>query len=142
MDPGTAAVIAALIGAGGQAAGGIFGAMGQSQSNKASGRQAAQMDPFIEALTQLGDHSGLRGAASRELTAGSNMMNAQLSQRGIYNSGAALQQQRALSSDVFSDLAQAINQDEITRLTAGAQLIGNTPGYGYFDRQTGETRGK
>lgn len=153
MDP---TIIAALIGAGSQLLGGGAGAIGQTQSNRAAGRQAAQMDPFIDALMSLGrdigsggDYGGLRGAASRELTAGSNILNAQLGARGIYDSGVAMQAQTGLASDVYSNLAQAINADQLARsqielgaIGTGLSAIQSTPGYGYYDRETGQTRGK
>jgi len=156
MDPGTATIIAALISAGTQAASGAAGAIGQSQSNKARGRQAAQMDPFIEELMSLGesigsggDYGGLRGQASRELGAASSALNAQLAQRGLYSSGVAMQQQSQLAGDVYSQLAQAINADKLARsqielgtIGTGLSAIQSTPGYGYFDRETGQTQGK
>jgi len=163
---GTAAAVNAI----GQGVGGIAGAIGQGQSNRASGRQAAQMDPYIQALASLGnqigaqgaaiagggDYGGLRGQAASELSRASEALNAQLAQRGIYSSGAALGQQRQLAGDVYSQLAQAINADQLSRQQIGlqalgqqaalsgqaAQMIAATPGYGYFDQQTGRTRGK
>jgi hypothetical protein len=145
-----------LVGGVGSLLGGIFGAIGQSQSNRARGRQAAAMDPFIEQLMALGeqigeggDYGGLRGQASRELTAGSNALNAQLAQRGIYNSGTAMSAQRGLTADVMSQLAGAINADKLARsqielgtIGTGLNTIASSPGYGYFDRETGKTQGK
>ena len=145
-----------MIGGIGSLLGGITGAIGQAQSNRARGRQAAQMEPFIDALMSLGeqigeggDYGGLRGQASRELTAGSNALNAQLAQRGIYNSGVAMGQQRQLAGDVYSQLAQAINADQLMRsqielgaVGTGLNAVGSNPGYGYFDRDSGQTRSK
>lgn len=169
-EAGAATVLGAGVQAGGEAVGGVAGAIGQSQANRASGRQAATMDPYIEALTALGqqigaqgqmiagggDYGGLRGQAARELGVASQALNAQLAQRGIYSSGAAIGQQRQLVGDVYSQLAQAINADQLQRQQIGlgalgqqamlsgqaAQMIGSTPGYGYYDRSTGKTRGK
>lgn len=156
MDPATATMISAAIGAGSDLMGGAAGAYGQWQSNKASGRQAAQMDPFIEMLVQMGnqvasggEYGGLRGQAQRELASGGNALNAQLASRGLFDSGVAMSQQRQLSGDVMSQLAQAINADQLQRQQIGmqanqaaGQMIGSTPGFGYYDQETGQTRGK
>lgn len=143
-------VAGGAIGAGTSLLGGLFDQLGQGSRNRASGRQAANMDPYIEMLTQMGqdiagggNYGGLRGQAQRELASGGTALNAQLASRGLFDSGVAMNQQRQLSGDVFSQLAQAINQDQLARSQIGlganqaaAQLIGSTPGYQYFDRDT------
>lgn len=156
MDPGTATLLAAAISGGTELLGGGLGALGQNQANKASGRQAAQMDPFIEMLVKMGndiasggEYGGLRGQAQRELASGGNALNAQLASRGLFDSGVAMSQQRQLSGDVMSRLAEAINADKFARESFGANaqaqaanLVGSTEGFGYYDRESGQTRGK
>jgi len=138
-------------------AGGVLDqAIFQPQQNRASGRQAAQIDPFLDSLMALGeqvgsggDYGGLRGQAQRELATGSGALNAQLASRGLFDSGVAMSQQRQLSGDVMSQLAQAINQDQLQRAQFqagtqqfGAQTVASTPGYQYFDRDSGRVSGK
>ena len=160
-------IVPAVIGAGGT----LIGAGQQAKANRqqrsreeeAAARQAASMEPFLEQLIAMGnriqgggDYSGMRAQAMSNLDRMSEALNAQLAQRGIYSSGAALGQQRQLAGDVYSQLAQAINADQLSRQQIGlqalgqqaalsgqaAQMIAATPGYGYFDQQTGRTRGK
>lgn len=171
LGAGGGAALSGGIQAGTSLLGGILDqAIFQPQQRRAQGRQAAQMDPYIQALASLGqqigaqgqaiagggDYGGLRGQAARELGAASQALNAQLAQRGIYSSGAAIGQQRQLAGDVYSQLAQAINADQLQRQQIGlgalgqqamlsgqaAQMVGAQPGYQYFDQSTGRTRGK
>jgi len=221
MDP---LIISALIQAGTQLFGAGAGAIGQSQSNKARGRQAATMDPFVEMLANVdvseleniargmgdmggeyraagerarssllseaeglrtSDTSGLEAQARRSLRRGSSSLDAMLASRGVYSSGAAQRAQMGLASETLGGLASAINADDLARAQAAAGLVGqaeqmgmsgiqgglsaqqgmlsglssaqqiemsglsnalsaiaNSPGYGYFDRETGQTRGK
>jgi len=91
----------------------------------------------------------LRGQAQRELATGSGALNAQLASRGLFDSGVAMSQQRQLSGDVMSQLAQAINQDQLQRAQFqagtqqfGAQTVASNPGFQYFDRDSGQVSGK
>lgn len=139
----------AILGAGGS----LFGA-GQERratdrqrrrDEEAARRQAANLEPFIEQLIAMGnqiqgggDYGGMRGTAMRQLDLGSQALNAQLAQRGVYSSGAALGAQRQLTGDVMSQLSQAIAQDQLMRQQAASQLYGQAagiagglPGLGY-----------
>ena len=125
-------------------AGGVLDqAIFQPQRNRASGRQAAQMEPFLDALMEIGsEHGGLRGQAQRELATGSGALNANLASRGLFNSGVAMQQQRQLSGDVLSQLAESITNTRLSANQAAGQMVASTPGFQYFDRDSGQVSGK
>ena len=135
---------AAAAGAGVSAVGNLIGAgfdqAQQGKNHQAMGRQAAQMEPFLKQLTNF-DTSGLRSAANDVMRTQGNSLDASLAQRGIYNSGSALQQHQQLNSQVLSQLAQNINQDQYQRLMGASQLISGQQGFGYVD-PNGQPRGK
>lgn len=131
MATAAAPAIGAGITAGADLLGGVAGQGAQAKSNAASGRQAAQIEPYLKQLTNF-DTSGLRAAANNVLRTQGNSLDATLAQRGIYNSGSALEQHRQLTSSVLGQLAQNINTDEYQRLLGAADLIGRVPGFGYL----------
>lgn len=136
-----AAAASAGIGAAGNLIGAGFDQAQQGKNHQAMGRQAAQMEPFLKQLTNF-DTSGLRSAANDVMRSQGNGLDATLAQRGIYNSGSALQQHQQLNSQVLSQLAQNINQDQYQRLMGASQLISGQKGFGYYDQASGKTRGK
>lgn len=125
-------VVPAVAGIGGQ----VFSANKTSQAKarerEAAGRSAAELEPFLEQLIAMGnqiqaggDYTGMRGQAMSNLDRMSEALNAQLAQRGIYSSGAALGQQRQLTGDVLSQLSQAIAADQLARQQAAGALYSN-----------------
>lgn len=126
--------------AGGDLLGGIFGSIGQGQQNKRQASAAAQSASTINDVIQNqilpSDTKGLEAQAIRSLAENSNVANAQLAQRGIYDSGVANATHRDITSATMSDLAEAINADQLARGSAALQGY-SSPAFGFFDPQSG-----
>lgn len=134
-DPASAAITA-----GGDIIGGGMDMIGQGMANaregRLSGTAAGNLNELIDSQILQSNTVGLENAAGRALQAGGGALNAQLAGRGIYNSGAAMGQHRALTGDVMSNLAQQINQDQLSRAGMAGEILQN-PAFGFFDRAGG-----
>ena len=116
-----APVAAAGISAGANLLGGGFDQAAQGKQHAAEGRQAAQLEPYLKQLTNF-DTSGLRAHANDVMRTQGNALDATLAQRGIYNSGSALQQHQQLDSQVLGQLAAfvLVEVDQLLRQEVAA----------------------
>ncbi len=132
--------IGAGIGAGSNIVGGAMDMQGQMLANaregRLSGTHAGNLNDLIDNVILNPNTAGLENAAQKALTVGGNQLDATLAGRGVHNSGMAINEHRALQSDVMSNLAQQINQDQVQRAGLAANVLQN-PSFGFYDRAGG-----
>lgn len=90
------------------------------QEGRAVSDQLMALLPQIQAS----DTSGLAMQARRQSRGAAAATQAALASRGLYTSGAGMRAEREVQSDIFGQLASAINQDQLQRAQAAATLTG------------------
>lgn len=132
---------AAGIQAGGEVIGGIIDAVGQSAANRREARlsatQAGTLNELIREFVLPSDTSGLEAQANSVITRGQAGLNASMGARGLVGSGATVEQNTALRSQVLGGLASDINQDQASRAALAGELFSN-PVFGFYDPNTGK----
>lgn len=113
----------------------------QSQILAGQGKQGAQrastLNSLIESEILNSNTAGLESAAARTLTQGGRSLDAALGNRGLFDSGLALQGQTELAGGVLSSLARDINADQLSRAGLASQLFSDSA-FGFFDPATGQ----